>query len=212
MSHFQMALSGTLNGVDFSISGAGRHDSVRGFVEGEYCLQRQDELHQVIEGVNHGVFNCMIITGYPSEAEMMPGTYNPFRGRSCQYNRRIRFLHGGDVNLEARIDFADNDLLTSNFQVHGDVTVPPLVLVEPTVETWVPVGPNRILGSFVMSWVSEDGGRVVAIAESEYEILGDSETTGVQHRWIEIETQGSFWQFSHRQRSILFSGISVPLP
>jgi hypothetical protein len=182
-------------------------------VKGEYYLKRKDGHHQPIKGVNHWIFNCMVITGYPSESETTPGTRNPFRGRSYQYHRRIRFLDGGLVNLKARIDFNNDDLLKSSFKVHGGVMVPPLVRVEPTVETWVPVTSNKILGSFVMSWISEDRSRVVAIAETEYDILGrDSETIETQHRWIEIEAHGNFWHFLRRQRSILFSGVSVSPP
>ena len=212
MGRFGMNLTGTINNTTLSLEGSGECDTHRGHVEGEYNLKRSDGLKRPIDGLDHWIFNCLVLTGYPSESAVTGKTKNPFQGRPYRYQREISFAGSGSglLHLQAGVAFPVKTVLESKFTVNGNVNVPRLVSVEPTVETWVPNGTNRILGHFVMSWPAEDGSRVAAIARSNYEILGDSiEIIGTQHRWIEIEARGNLWNFSRRQRSTLFDSHLV---
>jgi hypothetical protein len=208
---FRMSLSGNLNCVDLNVRGGGSRWSQDGVVVGSYALSRADNRPAEIAGLSHWAFNCMILTGYPSESRMSPGTSNPFRNQSYSYHREIRFLDHGSVSLDAQIHFTHENVLASTFHVRGTVDLPPIVTVEPTVETWVQRAPGQIAGCFALSWLAAGGERIVAIAESDYRLSNAVPLPQVQHRWIGISASGSLEAFTLHQQSVLLSPQSIEM-
>ena len=206
MKTFTMQLNGNLNDVEFSIHGRGNRDPECGIVHGQYELTRSDGANTDISGVDHWIFNSMVITGYPSETGASNGTQNPFKDRPYKYKRTVDFLMRGSVDLEVDVHFSEDGLLESRFKVDGSVRVPPLKGVEPTIETWVPLSEKQILGTFTMAWVSRDGTRIPCIAKTYYELVGAGPPLAMtRHRQIEIEAAGTLWQFSRWQRSTMIA-------
>lgn len=204
MKKFQMRLVGNLNGVGFALAGKGQRSAEEGLVEGQYELTRNDGEVQDIPGLDHWIFNCLVITGYPSETFANRFNRNPFKERPYHYHRKIDFFERGVINLETSVAFSSDGLLDSQFVAKGDVNVPRLVSVEPTVETWVPLAEYVVLGSFTMSWIAENGKRIAAIATTRYDLLGEGPSLlATQHRWIEINATGNLWKFTRHQRSRL---------
>ena len=206
MKTFTMQLDGNLNDVEFRIQGAGERQPGCGIVHGRYELSRTDGTDMEILGVDHWIFNSMVITGYPSETGGSNNTENPFKDRPYRYRRTVDFLSRGAVDLEVDVNFAPEGLLESRFKVNGRVRVPPLQGVESTIETWVPLSEKEILGTFTMAWVSRDETRIPCIAKTYYELVGAGPSLSTtRHRQIEIEATGTLWQFNRWQRSTMIA-------
>src|SRR5262249_16641966 len=92
----------------------------------------------------------------------------------------------GALSTAYRVENGPTGLLEI-FDVTGNVAVPPLVSIEPTVETWVPLGAGRIYGHFVMVWQTAEGERIIGKAETNYCLNLDQALPGVQFRDIRID-------------------------
>ncbi|MDD9981019.1 MAG: hypothetical protein OXU81_06625 [Gammaproteobacteria bacterium] len=206
MKSFTMQLQGKLNDVKFTIHGTGSREPEYGIVHGFYDLTRVDGLTVDISGLDHWIFNCMIITGYPSETASGDNAENPFKERPYRYRRTVDFLERGAIELEANVDFTEKGVLASQFKVDGQVRVPPLKTVQPTIEAWVPLSERQVLGTFTMSWLSQDGDSIPGIATTYYELLENGPSLfSARHRRIEITADGTLWQFMRWQRSTMIS-------
>ena len=87
-----------------------------------------------------------------------------------------------------------------------------LVEVEPTVETWVAIRKNAIIGRFVMCWRKRDGGRLYGEARSEYEVKPPQDFHP-QFRFITIQAQAKGTRSIKQKRypsSIACLAISLP--
>ena len=208
---FEANLTARINGAVVTLNGAGFRDETNGLVEGNY------QISDIPEGFHPLLLNAFLITGYPSETRITEGAMNPFKGVSYGYSRRVTFLEGTTLAFKAQCIYQktmgrkEGSTIFSEFDLNGEVHVPDLVEVEPLVETWVPVAPGRVIGTFTMVWRAQDGRRVVGNAVTEY-ILPTSVTMPktVQHRWIHIKSTGKGKKLFRHQESVLWAGNPIP--
>ena len=183
---FRAEISGFLNGHSFGLVGGGLQDATDGLVNGRYDYRVRPKNFEPM------IFNCLLITGYPSVSKSTGNSRNPFKGKQYHYYRSIEFENGQSLKLETKCDLETVDgveILNSSFVINGDLNTPILISVEPVVETWIPIGPGRVDGVFPMVWRDEKGNALTGIAKTEYHINDpDFDLENVQHRWIEISS------------------------
>lgn len=203
MKTFSMRLSGHINGFKLSYEGSGRRVSELGYVEGTYRSVMDIVSTSSPPKFDHWLFNCLIITGYPSETNCIDGASNPFFESPYSYCRKINFFERGQLTLNTNVSFKGDDLVSS-FDVAGEIDLPRLNGVRPTVETWVPISEKTVLGTFTMAWRTENELEVPAHATTTYNLAEDRSLPSTQYRWIEIEAEGDLESFVRRQKSTSF--------
>ena len=191
---------GTLNGKALQLNGAGELRVDDGLVVGSY------EIAQIASGVDSLIFNCVLVTGYPSACKATGELDNPFKLGSYQYERQIRFGGGGAIRYRAECDLDPvRDTLSSSFYVDGVVVPAALVSSLPIVETWTPATGNRVLGEFTVAWRRQDGGHLRAIATTDYLLPDGASLSGPRRRQIILKNEKpSVHSLFVRQESELF--------
>jgi hypothetical protein len=195
-----------LNGEKLEIRGNGTR--ANGIIEGLYKSSLFQPFGDIAR-INHQIFNCLLVTGYPSETEAREGSINPFAEVPYSYDRTVTFSDGNVVQLHTEVWFEGSEL-QSTFDVNGAVNLPELVSVDPTVETWAPLGDNRVMGTFLMTWTSLGGEKISARADTIYRIpSGIKGLKENQFRWIDIVAEGNLSEFTRYQKSILFTRLDL---
>lgn len=163
---FSASLDGSLNGKAVSVIGSGLLLVERGVVDGEYAIEGLDN------NVHPFVFNAVMVTGYPSVCRVAPQTSNPFWPGSYRYDREVRFGALGALSYSAEciveVDSNGVSFLDSRFQLTGHVQTPELRSCERILETWTPIEPGRLEGTFDISWRTVDGALFTGSAKSQY--------------------------------------------
>lgn len=156
-----------LNDEQVRLTGRGSVEPNDGIVEGTYQYEPLPGL------VDPFIFKSVLITGYPSICQSRDGKINPFKAGSYRYRRTVDFGEHGALRYEAdcKIDGSDSEArLVSTFVGEGDLSIPPIEIASPVVETWVPAG-RQVRGTFLIGWRRKDGqGYVVGRAHTEYEL------------------------------------------
>lgn len=173
-----------INGASMDISGYSR-----GVPSSGEFLASVATADVLPKGFDLSLLAFVLKTGTPVIALLVPGVENFFRSTGGEYSatRKLNLRDHGQLTCEYRIE-RSGDRLASTFELHGDVNVPELVAIEPTVETWVPNGPGKIAGSFVMSWLARDGSRVIGEGITDYRLPTKADLPGVHFRDIRIKT------------------------
>lgn len=171
---YQANMMGSINGADVRISGSGLFDEPGGIVDGTYML------NAIPAGVDPLIFNSVLVTGYPSVCQTLDGISNPFRPGSYSYTRKVDFGPHGFLAYTAECNKTISQdgvaILKSEFKINGSVTVPTLIGVEPLTECWIPAGPGRLDGTFLIQWLTSAGGHITGIATTNYLLPRGSET------------------------------------
>jgi len=157
-------------------------------------------------GFEVGLLTFVAITGLPAMTRVLPGAVNPFLATEGCYraHRDLDLGAAGRLSTDYSAEWVDGTLV-EDFDVTGEVSVPRFVGVEPTIETWTPAGPGRILGNFVMTWLTKDGGRVHGVTATDYRLDLDDELPGVQFREIRIELESTDRHLDQREQIVLFT-------
>jgi hypothetical protein len=144
-----------------------------------------------------------LITGYPNASRSIDESINVFNGTSYTYKRRLIFNNGGQLDMTAQCEVAD-DHLSSIFTVTGNLDCPALLGSEPIIETWEPIANNNLSGLFRITWKTATGEYLSADAHSIYSPQNSVESLPILHRYIEIESVLENNTLSLRQDSKLF--------
>lgn len=207
-STYSARLLGKVNNGSLQVNGRGSIDQASGRVHGRY------ELERLPAGIHPRLLNAVMVTGYPSVCQESAGAANPFAGGSYSYTRSLDFGDRGLITYSAACRNIDEDPATpwldSNFEISGSVEIPVLVGTAPLVETWTPVSGRRIDGCFTMSWKSECGEMISAVAQTKYLIpKGAQLPSEVLYRCIELKNQQAGNMLEIDQRSRLFSESAI---
>lgn len=200
---FTANASGSINSRPFRLSGVGDLDLNEGTVFGQY------EVQEISPGVDSLLFNCVLVTGYPSVCRSHEGAYNPFQQGSYSYLRHISFEGGG--NIDYRADCVCDDARTtlrSTFEVTAELPTTPLEACLPVFETWTPRADQLIDGDFSIAWRRKDGGELRARARTTYVPPKSSLPLEAIHRRsiVLINERPTSSSFVVRQRSDLSQG------
>jgi hypothetical protein len=157
-------------------------------------------------GFHVSLLSYVALTGHPFMSRSVDGAENPFLRTGGIYSatRRLDLGQRGHLVTDYRVDRGGPGLVET-FDVSGNVDVPALMSIEPTVETWVPGEPGRIYGHFVMVWTGQDGSRVRGKAETDYRLDMDDTIPGVQFRDIRIELSCTETHLSQREQIVIFT-------
>jgi hypothetical protein len=158
------------------------------------------------KGFDIGLLTSFMLTGQPSMSRATEGAHNPFIATGGIYKGRRSLDLGpkGSLTAEYTVDRDGSDL-RAVFDVSGRSEVPPLVDIEPTIETWTPNGPGRIGGQFTMVWRTAAGTRVIGKTDTEYALPSQEALKGVQFREIRIDFKSTPQSLSQSERIVLFT-------
>jgi len=181
---YKLHMRADINGAVLEIAGYSR-----GVPSSGEFLASVSTPNALPKGFDLSLLAFVLKTGTPSIALLVPGVENIFRTTGGEYSatRKLNLGEHGRLSCEYRIE-RSGDSLASTFELSGEVNVPELVTIEPTIETWVPNGPGKIAGSFVMSWLGRDGSRVIGEGSTEYRLPTTAVLAGVHYRDIRIKT------------------------
>jgi hypothetical protein len=181
---YKLQVHANINGASLDISGYSR-----GVPSSGEFLASVSTADPLPKSFDLSLLAFVLKTGSPSIALLVPGIENFFRKTGGVYTatRKLDLREHGHLTCDYRVERA-GDTLASSFDLQGTVNVPELVSVEPTVETWIPNGPGRIAGNFVMSWLARDGSRVIGDGVTQYKLPTKSELSSVHFRDIRIKT------------------------
>lgn len=173
---------GVIDGEQFEFVGGGRGRPYDGFIDTDLSAAGKPV------GFEPHLFDVILIMGYPTFSRYLSRTHDLFKlSDGYEYERHMTFANGGRLDSVHRVGYQD-DFLSGDFEVtHAEVGAPPLVGIEPIVETFIPDGPGRIRSHFVVAWNTADGGHLVARCESEYRLTHNAELPQVQFRYIDLE-------------------------
>lgn len=192
-------IHGTINGNDFEFVGTERGETYKGIVEAE--------LNSTTGPVNavHLVGGPIGSVGYPNFCQTQPGCFDAFKASvGYEYERHFRFDDGGYLDTLHRIEQTSEDALVGDFHVSGEVTPPEIVGIEPLIEIWLPDGPGRIRGQFVVSWKKKDGNLFTARVDTEYRLNHEKALPRMQFRHVEFQTNHTEFSIRQRERVTLF--------
>lgn len=135
-----------------------------------------------------GVLGYVALTGQPSMSRTIGDAENPFLDAGGQYeaNRSLDLGPKGRLDTEYRVS-RNSDGLVADFSLAGEVDLPRLVRIYPTIETWNPMGPGRVAGQFTMVWQSEDGSDILGKTDTLYHLDERYSLTGTHFREIRID-------------------------
>ncbi|RKT55308.1 hypothetical protein C8E97_3971 [Saccharothrix australiensis] len=169
------------------------------------CVVRARQ--EVPRGMDISLLSYVVLTGQPSMSRMTEGAVNPFIGTGGVYEavRTLDLGEHGHLSTAYRVEPAGEDRLRAVFQVDGEVDVPRLVSIAPTIETWTPVAPGRIDGQFVMVWTGRDGERVRGKTDTSYVLPTEEGIPGQQFREIRINIAATDDELRQTEHIVLFS-------
>ncbi len=151
-------------------------------------------------GFDMSLLTYVCLTGDPPMGRVLGAVSNPFAEKRVFRACRTLDLgtHGSlTTTWEATEPTTGR---REDFSISGTVNVPKLVSLEPTVETWTPVGPGRFDGRFELAWRDADGNVIRGTAISEYYLPDGYELPQQMYRDIRfaIRSDGRrLWQTEH---------------
>lgn len=179
---FNVTLTGSVNHEALNLTGQGRIERSQGLTDGRYAFRA------LPKAFDPHLLSAFLITAYPNATASIGDTPNLFGDHSYGYRRTLRFREGGELRFRASC-MRRGTHIESKFHLVGQVEVPALHSEEPFIETWEPNGPGGILGTFTISWRTDDGNVVTAEAETSYQIHeSDATQDGILHRFILTRT------------------------
>jgi hypothetical protein len=151
-------------------------EKINGVAEGSMHLPTGEvvvthDYEKTPEKFDLGFLTVGALTGIPEPKRAIGPVVNPFPdSEEFDFERTVNFI-GSDCTLLIKGGYKSvaPDKRVGYLEFVG--TVPELskiIKVEPTVETWTPGISNNITGSFVMSWLTSNGKRVIAQAKTSY--------------------------------------------
>jgi Green fluorescent protein len=195
-------VNATINSASFRVSGLARGIPNRG----EF-LASVTAREEVPKGFDLSLLAHVLMTGDSNVALVTEGAINPFvASDGYSATRSIDFGTRGKLTTKFRVapEEGKNPRKTT-FHVTGEVDVPRLVSIEPTIEAWIPDGPGKIDGHFTMVWKTEDGTYLKGEASTQYELLTSECLQGVHYRDIRIDITGIEGVLSQYERIVLFT-------
>jgi hypothetical protein len=202
----RVTMKGVINGEPLAFAGRAILEPFEGITRGRYVI---DALPRRMDP---RILSAFSITGYSNSSRNYPGAINPFRGVSYGYERTVTFEDGKVLDFKAYCKVEEDGSITSDFNLNGEVDVPPLTSMEPLVEAWVPIKPGEIYGNFTPTWISEKGERIVATAVTRYHLEVPNELPCRHHRYITILTQFKGNLASKYQKVTLHTGLPFHEP
>lgn len=193
-----------VNGSAFEYSGMSRGHYGNGNISCETQLRGR-----LPKGYHAALLSKHKLTGQPSMSYITEGAVNPFISTGGVYaaTREIDLGVHGHLKTTYFVESRGEGKLRAVFMDEGEVDVPELVAVLPTVETWVPAGPGRIDGAMTFSWLSAEGAIISGVARSKYTLPTELELPGIHHRDIRIDidipTDQSY--MNQKERIVLFT-------
>lgn len=157
-------------------------------------------------GFHISMLSYVVLTGQPSMSKVMPGAVNPFliTGGVYEATRTLDLGDHGYLSTEYRVESVDEGL-AATFDITGDVHVPALTSIAPTIETWVPRGPGRVSGHFTMVWTGADDTQVKGEAATDYRLPLDDTIPQVQFREIRIGLSCSETHLEQNEQIVIFT-------
>ncbi|WP_420545539.1 hypothetical protein [Nitrosopumilus sp.] len=154
------------------------------------------------ENFDLSVLSAFILTGQPAMAIILDKASNPFLESGGEYsaNRTLDLGKHGKISSCYKVSKIGDSKLKATFDIDGDVRIPKLVSVYPTIETWIP-SDNSILGNFCMVWKTSEDTYLKGIVDTEYFIPSHvANLPDIQYRRMDITfecQEGIMKQFEH---------------
>lgn len=198
-TNFITELSGVISGQSIRVAGQGSLNEVNGLTSGDY------QLIELPLGFNPEILGIMKVTGYPNASRSIQHAFNPFKGHSYSYQRRIHFGEE-QMNLLARVDLTPSGL-ESKFLLTGSYPKDlDLGSLQPITEEWTQPNCSEIGGRFDAVWITQLGHKVKATTYSRYWIDTVKSLDAQSHRVMRLDTKVSGGTFSLVQQVDLFDG------
>jgi Green fluorescent protein len=197
-----------VNGSDFTYNGVSQGKYGNGDIECSVKLGGQ-----IPSGYSPVLLAAHLLTGQPSMSHICGDAVNPFIGTRGRYHatRTLDLGSSGALTTSYRVDELEPGLLTAFFHQTGEVNLPELSAVLPTVETWIPRGPGRIDGTMSFSFLTREGNIVPGLARTQYFLPSPEVLPGVEYRDIHIDVRVSddFRDFRQVERIVLFTPATL---
>ena len=157
-------------------------------------------------GFHISLLSYVVLTGQPSMSKVMPGAVNPFlvTGGAYEATRTLDLGEHGHLSTDYRVESVGEGL-AATFDITGDVDVPALTSIAPTIETWVPRGLGRVSGHFTMVWTGADGTQVKGEAATDYRLALDDTIPDVQFREIRIDLSCTETHLDQNEQIVIFT-------
>lgn len=154
-----------VNGAHLIYTGAGEGDAVRGIVNVGVKTE-----NRIPDGFRTGVLSFTLITGQADISQKGKVT-NPFQMSLGAYKARrtLDLANLGRLTADYVVSSPEGNRRKATFQIVGDVDLPTLVSIEPTIEKWRSQSDRTYRGNFQMTWKTADGRRVTGVTETLYE-------------------------------------------
>lgn len=158
-------------------------------------------------GMHISLLSYVALTGQPSMSRVVDGAVNPFIGTGGVYaaTRTLDVGVHGSLVTTYRVESAGPNRLAAVFDVQGEVDVPRLIAIHPTIETWTPVGPGMISGQFTMVWACENESIVQGKADTSYSLPTGQTIPGQQFREIRIHIDSTPSRLIQNEHIVLFA-------
>jgi hypothetical protein len=198
----ELDFRGTVNGQALQCLGQSRGKFGNGDIS---CVV--DAQLPVPDKMNISLLSYVALTGQPSMSRVLEGAVNPFIGTGGVYNatRTLDLGAHGYLMTTYRVEDAGPNRLRAIFDVQGQVDVPRLVSIAPTIETWTPIRPGEINGQFTMVWTGEDGTQVQGKTDTSYVLPTDEIIPGQQFREIRINIDATATRLRQTEYIVLFT-------
>src|SRR5947209_3605637 len=129
----ELGLTANINGASFSVVG----QSCGVFGSGDIAASVRAS-QATPNGFHISILPFILLTGQPSMSRVTVGAVNPFLATGGVYHaiRSLKLGRHGELLGTYRVERARKGL-RAVFDVSGEIDVPPLISIAPTIETWV---------------------------------------------------------------------------